>query len=284
MRYLIRKGLTEVIDLKMSNAKGARRRGRQRGVQESEQLEGRNPVREALRAGRPIERIFVIREERTGPLAEIGRLARERGIQVEEVDKQFLDTRSITGNHQGVMAMTTPKEYVDIETILEIAVASGEPPLLLLCDGLQDPHNLGALLRSADAMGVHGVVIPERRSVGLTATVAKTSAGAVEHVPVAKVTNMVQTMRRLKEAGLWVVGAEMSAEHTLWEADLTGPLAVVVGSEGEGLGRLVSERCDFLIRLPMSGHVNSLNASVAGSLVLFEVRRQRCRQEDAPSP
>jgi 23S rRNA (guanosine2251-2'-O)-methyltransferase len=242
---------------------------------ELKQVEGRNPVREALRAGRSMERILILSEERNGPLTEIRQLARQRGVRVDVVDKEYLDRRSVTGSHQGVIALTAAKAYVDVDEILRIAKEREESPLLLLCDGVQDPHNLGALLRSAEAMGVHGVVIPARRAVGLTATVAKTSAGAVEHVAVARVTNMVQTMKRLKEAGLWVVGAEMSAERTLWEADLTGPLAVVVGSEGVGLGRLVTERCDFLVRLPMRGRVNSLNASVAGSLVLFEVLRQR---------
>ena len=166
-----------------------------------------------------------------------------------------------------------------MEDILQRAHKRNETPFLLLCDEIQDPHNLGALLRSAEATGVHGVVIPSRRAVGLTPTVAKTSAGAVEHVAVARVTNMVQTMRLLKEAGLWIVGAEMNAEQTLWEADLTGPLAVVVGSEGAGLGRLVSEHCDFMVSIPMCGRVNSLNASVAGSLILFEVLRQRQRRE-----
>lgn len=247
--------------------------------QELRQVEGRNPVREALQAGRSLERVLMISEERPGPLTEIKELARTRGVRVDVVDKESLDRRSITGSHQGVIALAAAKAYVDVEEILAIAEERGEAPLLLLCDEVQDPHNLGALLRSAEAIGVHGVVIPARRAVGLTATVAKTSAGAVEHIAVARVTNMVQTMKRLKEAGLWLVGAEMSAERTLWETDLTGPLAVVVGSEGTGLGRLVSEHCDFLVRLPMRGRVSSLNASVAGSLVLFEVLRQRHRQE-----
>jgi 23S rRNA (guanosine2251-2'-O)-methyltransferase len=242
---------------------------------EQTQLEGRNPVREAVRSGRAIEKIMVVGEDRRGPLTDIVALARERGILIQEVERAALDRRSVTGAHQGIIALVGAKSYVDLEDILQVAQDSGEPPLLLLCDGLQDPHNLGALLRTADAVGAHGVVIPSRRSVGLTATVAKTSAGAVEYVPVARVGNLSQAISRLQEAGIWVVGAHMSGGQLLWQADLSGPLAVVVGAEGEGLSRLVAERCDFLVHLPMQGRVNSLNASVAGALVLYEVRRQR---------
>jgi 23S rRNA (guanosine2251-2'-O)-methyltransferase len=246
---------------------------------ETVQIEGRNPVREALRAGRALDCILMIYSDRPGPLQEIKSMAHERGVRVDIVDRAHLDRQSVTGRHQGVIAIAAARGYVDVEDILQRAHKRNETPFLLLCDEIQDPHNLGALLRSAEATGVHGVVIPSRRAVGLTPTVAKTSAGAVEHVAVARVTNMVQTMSLLKEAGLWIVGAEMNAEQTLWEADLTGPLAVVVGSEGAGLGRLVSEHCDFMVSIPMCGRVNSLNASVAGSLILFEVLRQRQRRE-----
>jgi 23S rRNA (guanosine2251-2'-O)-methyltransferase len=239
------------------------------------QVEGRNPVREALRAGRSIHRLLVARDERRGPLGEILALARERGVPVEEVPRETLDRKSATGAHQGIIALVTAKPYVELDAVLAGVQARGEQPLLLLCDGLQDPHNLGALLRTADAVGAHGVVIPARRAVGLTAVVAKTSAGAVEHVPVCRVTNLSQTIRTLQEQGLWVVGADAAAEKAYWEVDLRGPLAVVVGGEGTGIGRLVAERCDLLVRLPMQGQVNSLNASVAGSLLLYEVLRQR---------
>jgi 23S rRNA (guanosine2251-2'-O)-methyltransferase len=239
------------------------------------QVEGRNPVREALRAGRPIQKILISEEERRGPLGEIVALARERQIPVDEVERVTLDYRSVTNAHQGVIAITAAKAYAELDDVLAEVKAAGKVPLLLLCDGLQDPHNLGALLRTADAVGVQAVVIPARRSVGLTATVAKTSAGAIEHVPVCRVTNMAQTIERLKEHGVWVAGAEMEGGNLLWEADFTGPLAIVVGGEGEGISRLVAERCDFLVHLPMQGMINSLNASVAGSLMLYEVMRQR---------
>lgn len=242
-----------------------------------DQLEGRNPVNEALRAGRPVERLLVESDpERRGPLADIVSMARRRGVRVDEVTKQVLDRMSVTGMHQGVVAKVAAKPYVDLQDLLNIARSRGEQPLLLLCDGLQDPHNLGALLRTADAVGAHGVVIPVRRSVGLTATVARTSAGALEHVAVSKVTNLAQTIALLQQAGIWVVGAEATSGSKLpWEIDLSGPLALVVGAEGEGLGRLVTQRCDTLVRLPMHGRVNSLNASVAASVLLYEVVRQR---------
>lgn len=239
------------------------------------QIEGRNPVREALRSGRTIERILVANDERRGPLGQIITLARDKGIRVEEVDRRVIDKRSVTGAHQGVLAMVAARSYVDVVTMLEMAKQKAESPLLLLCDGLQDPHNLGSVLRSVDAAGGHGVVIPARRSVGLTATVAKTSAGAVEYVPVARVSNLAQEIAALKEAGIWVVGAHMEGGKPPWEIDMTGPIALVVGSEGEGLSRLVAERCDYLASIPMAGRLNSLNASVAAALMLFEAARQR---------
>lgn len=255
--------------------KTGRSADREGGSENANQVEGRNPVREALRAGRSVQRIFIAEDERRGSLGEIVTLARERGIPIDEVTRAMLDRKSVTGAHQGVIALAAARDYADLEQVLDQVQAGGESPLLLLCDGLQDPHNLGALLRTADAAGAHAVVIPARRSVGLTATVAKTSAGAIEHVPVCRVTNIAQTIERLKERGIWVVGAEMAGDRLYWEANLTGPLALVVGGEGEGVGRLVAERCDFLVRLPMHGSINSLNASVAGALLLYEVLRQR---------
>ncbi|OUN00714.1 MAG: 23S rRNA (guanosine(2251)-2'-O)-methyltransferase RlmB [Firmicutes bacterium ZCTH02-B6] len=238
-------------------------------------IAGRNPVREALLAGRPVERLLVAHGAGGAPLADIVRLAAERGIAVQYVDRRRLDRLAEGQVHQGVVAVAAPKAYVPVEEILARAAARGEPPLVLLLDEVQDPHNLGSLLRSADGAGAHGVVVPKRRSAGLTMTVARTSAGAVEYVPVAQVSNLVHTIRTLKERGLWVVGADMAGEQDLWDADLTGPLAVVVGGEDKGLGRLVREACDFLVRIPMRGRVNSLNAGVAGALVLFEIARQR---------
>ena|SRR5690606_29933767 len=238
-------------------------------------IAGRNPVREALLAGRPVERLLVAEGAGGASLAEIVRLAAERGIAVQYADRRRLDRLAEGQVHQGVVAIAAPKAYVPLEEILARAQAQGEPPLLLLLDEVQDPHNLGSLLRSADGAGAHGVVIPKRRSAGLTMTVARTSAGAVEYVPVAQVPNLVQAIRTLKERGLWVVGADMAGERDLWDADLTGPLAVVIGGEDKGLGRLVRESCDFLIRIPMRGRVNSLNAGVAGAVILFEIARQR---------
>ena len=239
------------------------------------QLEGRNPVREALRAGRAFERILVASGERRGPLGQIVALAKEKGVRVEEVDREMLEKRAVTGAHQGVVAYVAQRPYIEVPEMLAAAQSRNEAPLLLLCDGLQDPHNLGSLLRSTDAAGGHGVIIPSRRSVGLTATVAKTSAGAVEYVPVARIGNLVQEIEALKAAGVWVVGAHMSGGKAPWEIDMTVPTAIVVGGEGEGLSRLVAEKCDYLASIPMAGRINSLNASVAGALLLFEAARQR---------
>lgn len=231
-------------------------------------------MREALRSNRPINKIFITAGVLTGPLQEIFTLARDRNIPVQKVDRQRLNKFVSEAAHQGVVAMVSPKEYVDVEDILA-GVGPGEQPLVLLLDEIHDPHNLGAILRTADAAGVHGVVIPRRRSAPLTQTVAKASAGAVEYVPVARVANMPQTVERLKEKGLWVAGADADGQELFWDARLDGPLALVIGGEGKGLGRLVKERCDLLVRLPMSGRINSLNASVAAALLVYEVARQR---------
>jgi 23S rRNA (guanosine2251-2'-O)-methyltransferase len=255
-----------------------RRSAQEREIRPENQIEGRNPVKEALLAGRPIRRLMVADKEQRGPIAEIIAMARERRIPIDEVSRATLDFKSATGTHQGVIAIAAAKEYADLDAVLAAVGETGETPLLLICDGLQDPHNLGALLRTADAAGAHAVVIPARRSVGLTATVAKTSAGAIEHVPVCRVTNINQTVNYLKEQRLWVVGADMNAEQDLWEADLSGPLAIVVGGEDTGISRLVAENCDFLVRMPMQGAINSLNASVAGSIMLYEALHQRLKR------
>ncbi|MGE5554043.1 MAG: 23S rRNA (guanosine(2251)-2'-O)-methyltransferase RlmB [Betaproteobacteria bacterium] len=235
---------------------------------------GRNPVLEAMRAGHPITRLLVAKGGRSGTLLAIMAGAREKGIPVQLVERERLERLAGPG-HQGVVAYAAAKEYVELDDLLRRAGESGEEPLVIVVDSLEDPHNLGSILRTADAVGAHGVVIPKHRNVGLTATVAKTSAGAVEYVPVARVTNLVNALARLKEAGLWVVGADQDAEQEFTEAHLSGPLAVVVGGEGKGLSRLVRERCDFLVRLPMRGKVNSLNAGVAAAVLLYEVMRQR---------
>jgi len=240
----------------------------------SERLEGRNPVLEALKSNRTINKILVAKGEKHGSIREILRLAKEKGLIVQEVDRKKLDGLAESGSHQGVMAYVSPQAYVELEDILERAQEKGEAPFIVLLDGIEDPHNLGSILRSADGAGAHGVIIPERRAVGLTAIVGKTSAGAIEYLPVARVTNISQTIESLKEKGFWVVGAHMEGD-SYTKANLTGPLALVVGGEGKGLGRLVKEKCDFLVSIPMRGKVSSLNAAVAASLLMYEVVRQR---------
>ncbi|NLA57977.1 MAG: 23S rRNA (guanosine(2251)-2'-O)-methyltransferase RlmB [Firmicutes bacterium] len=245
---------------------------------EREQIEGKNPVREALRAGVKLDRLVLAKgSERS--LQEIVELASAAGIPVEWKDREWLDKRSRTRAHQGVMGWREPVEYAELPDLLENAWESARTPLLVILDGIQDPHNLGSVLRTAEAVGAHGIVIPKRRAVGLTATVAKVSAGALEYVPVARVTNLSQAIEAVKEAGLWVVGADMDGEMLHFEADLTGPLALVVGSEGKGLARLTKEKCDLTVRLPMYGKINSLNAAVAAAVMLYEVVRQRARRE-----
>lgn len=238
-------------------------------------IAGRNAVMEALRAERPLDSVWVSRsdmQERRGSLGAIVARCREKGIPVKESDSRKLD--ALAANHQGVIALAACKEYVEVEDILTIAREKGEPPFVIVCDELEDPHNLGAILRTAEAAGAHGVIIPRRRSVGLTSTVYKASAGAVEYVPVARVTNLSDTLRQLKEAGLWIYGLDMDGSD--WcSTDLTGAMALVVGSEGRGISRLVKGQCDFILSLPMAGHINSLNASVACGIVLYEAARQR---------
>lgn len=232
-------------------------------------------MREALKSNRPINKIMIAGEgPLSGPLQEIFATARERNIPVQKVDRQRLNKFVSEAAHQGVIALVAAKEYVDVEDILA-GVGPGEAPFLVLLDEIHDPHNLGAILRTADASGVHGVVIPRRRSAPLTPVVAKSSAGAIEYVPVARVANIAQTIESLKEKGLWIVGADVEGQELFWDARLDGPLALVIGGEDKGLGRLVKERCDILVRLPMSGRVNSLNASVAAALLAYEVVRQR---------
>jgi len=236
-------------------------------------------VREALRGGRPINKILMVKESHSGPLQEIFVQAKEKGILVQKVEKQSLNKFVPETAHQGVIALVAPKAYVAVEDIIE-AVRPGEEPFLLLLDEISDPHNLGAILRTADAAGVHGVIIPRRRSAPLTPTVAKSSAGAIEYVPVARVANIAQTIEILKKRGIWLIGADPGGRELLWDVRLDGPLALVIGGEDKGLGRLVKERCDILVRLPMSGQVNSLNASVAAALLAYEVVRQRRKALD----
>lgn len=240
-----------------------------------DQLEGRNPVLEALKSGREIDKILVLKGQREGSIKKIISLAREQKIVVQQVEKPKLDKISSTGAHQGVIAFVAMRQYVDVEDILSKAEERNEEPFVILIDEITDPHNLGSILRTANAAGAHGVIIPKRRTVGLTAVVAKASAGAIEYVPVAKVANLAQTIDLLKEKGLWIVGADMSGEHNFYKADLKGPIGLVIGNEGKGIGRLVKEKCDFLVKIPMKGEIESLNASVAGAIIMYEILRQR---------
>ncbi len=239
------------------------------------QLEGRNAVLEALRAGRTIDKLYLADGQTDHTLARIAALARQSGTAIVTCDRRRLDQMSRTGAHQGVIAQVAAHAYSTIEQMLALAASRGETPLLVLCDALSDPHNLGAILRTAECAGAHGVIIPKRRSVGLTAVVGKTSAGAVEYIPVARVANLAQTMEQLKQHGVWIYGTAADADGTLYETDLRGPAAIVIGSEGSGMSRLVAEHCDFRVRIPMKGQISSLNASAAAAILLYEAVRQR---------
>ncbi len=238
-------------------------------------IEGRNAVIEALRAGTPMDKVYIAKGETDAALGHIASKARAAGIAVVDCDRRKLDGMSVTHAHQGVIAVAAVREYVEVEDILKAAEEKGEAPLIVVCDELSDPHNLGAVIRTAECAGAHGVIIPKRRSAGLTAVVAKTSAGAVSYVPVARVANLTQCLKELKEAGVWVFGTAADGDRTLYEADLTGPAAIVIGSEGTGMSRLVSETCDFKLRIPMKGKLNSLNASASAAIFLYEAVRQR---------
>lgn len=238
-------------------------------------IEGRNAVIEALRVQTPIDKIYLARGETDKTLGHIASRAREAGIVVVEADRRKLDAMSRTHAHQGVIALAAVREYVSVASILDDAEAKGEAPLIVVCDEISDPHNLGAILRTAECAGAHGVIIPKRRSAGLTAVVAKTSAGAVSYVPVARVANVSATLKELKKRGVWVFGAAAGGTTALYDADLRGGAAIVIGSEGSGMTRLVEENCDFLVRIPMRGRISSLNASAAAAILLYEAVRQR---------
>ncbi len=240
----------------------------------SDIIPGRNSVAEALRSGRAIDCLYVAQGQRTGPMAVLLAKARQAGVPIKEADPRKLSHMCNGANHQGVVAVAAAKEFSTVEDMLALAESRGEPPLLLLCDGLEDPHNLGAVLRAAECSGAHGVIIPKRRSVGLTYAVSKASAGAVEYVPVARVQNMAALIDQLKDQGLWIFAADMDGQP--WhQADFTRPAAILIGSEGRGVGRLVKEKADFVVSLPMRGKVNSLNASVAAGILCYEALRQR---------
>ncbi|MCC5910795.1 MAG: 23S rRNA (guanosine(2251)-2'-O)-methyltransferase RlmB [Clostridiaceae bacterium] len=241
----------------------------------NDKIEGRNPVIEAIKSGREIDKILVAKGTKEGSINKIIGMAKDSGIMLQYVERQKLNEVAESNNHQGVVALVAAYKYSELEDILAIAKQKNEEPFVLILDEIMDPHNLGSIMRTADAVGAHGVVIPKRRSVGLTATVAKTSAGAIEYVPVAKVSNIAQTIDKLKQEGLWVMGADMSGEEDYFDRDLTGSIALVIGSEGKGISRLIKEKCDFLVKIPMAGRVTSLNASVAAATLMFEIVRQR---------
>ena len=240
-------------------------------------IEGRNAVLEAFRSGRTIDKLFVLDGCQDGPVRTIVREAKKHGSLLNFVSRERLNQLSQTGKHQGVIAYAAAYDYAEIDDMLKLASERGEDPFLFLLDGIEDPHNLGAIIRTANIVGAHGVIIPKRRAAGLAATVAKTSAGALNYTPVAKVTNLVKTIEELKEKGLWFVCADMDGE-TMYDLNLTGPVGLVIGSEGEGVSRLVKEKCDFIAGIPMKGEITSLNASVAGGVLAYEILRQRMRR------
>lgn len=237
-------------------------------------IEGRNAVLEAYRSGKTIDKLFVLDGCKDGPVLSIVREARKNDTIVQYVKKERLDQMSDTGKHQGVIAYAAAYEYAEVEDMLALAREKNEPPFLILLDNIEDPHNLGAIIRTANQVGAHGVIIPKRRAVGLTATVARTSAGALNYTPVAKVTNLAQTIEDLKKEGLWFVCADMDGE-VMYRCNLTGPIGLVMGSEGEGVSRLVKEKCDFVAKVPMFGQIDSLNVSVATGVLAYEIVRQR---------
>ena len=238
-----------------------------------EMIAGKNPVLEALRSGREINKLFIAEGVKKTGVQELMDLAKERGVLVQFVPKQKID--KLAENHQGIVAAVAAYDYAELEDLFEVAKAKNEDPFFLILDELEDPHNLGSIMRTADAIGVHGIIIPKRRAVGLTAVVAKASTGAIEHVPVVRVTNLAQTVDELKERGVWIAGTDAKGSADYRKMDATLPLAVIIGSEGKGMARLLRDKCDFLYHLPMIGHVTSLNASVAAALLMYEVYRKR---------
>jgi len=238
-------------------------------------IEGRNAVIEALRAGRSIDKIYIAKGETDSALGHIASKGRSAGAVIVDVDRRKLDQMSQTHAHQGVIAIATVKDYVSVSDILQIAADRNEPPFIIVCDEISDPHNLGAIIRTAEAAGAHGIIIPKRRSAGITPIVEKTSAGAVFHMAVSRVPNITATLKELKDAGIWVYGTAADGNSGLWQTDLSGPVAIVIGSEGDGMSRLVAETCDFTISIPMKGRMASLNASVSAGLVIYEVMHQR---------
>ncbi len=241
-------------------------------------IEGRNAVIEAYRSGKTIDKLYILDGCQDGPMMTIRREAKKHDTIMRFVDKERLDQMSETGKHQGVIAIAAAYEYATVDDILENAKKKGEPPFIYLLDNIEDPHNLGAIIRTANLSGAHGVIIPKNRAAGLTATVARTSAGALNYTPVAKVTNLAQTIESLKKEGMWFACADMDGD-VMYDVNLTGPIGLVIGNEGEGVGRLVKEKCDYVVSIPMKGDIDSLNASVAAGVLGFEIVRQRLQQK-----
>jgi 23S rRNA (guanosine2251-2'-O)-methyltransferase len=242
---------------------------------ESEFIGGRHSVIEALRSGRPIHKIWIAEGVQKGPLQAIFDAAKQAGIIIQQTDKRKCDELAQGIQHQGVVAQVAAYSYAEVDDLFNIAQARGEDPFFIILDEIEDPHNLGSIIRTAECAGAHGVIIPKRRAVGLTATVSKISAGAAEHVAVARVTNLAQTIDELKKRGVWVAASDVNRAQDVYSSDLRIPIAIVIGNEGKGVGRLIKERCDFIVKLPMQGRINSLNASVAAALLMYEVVRQR---------
>lgn len=238
-------------------------------------IEGRNAVMEALKSNRTINKLMVAKGEKQGSINSIIKLAKEKRIVISEVDKNKLDQLSETSHHQGVIAFVSPIEYSEIEDILNIAKERSEEPFIIIADEIEDPYNLGALIRTAEIAGCHGMIIPKRRATAVTEVVAKVSCGATEHLAIARVNNINDAIRELKENGVWIYGADGSAEDLYYEKDMAGSIAIVIGSEGRGISQLVRKNCDFLVKIPMSGHLTSLNASVSGGIIIFEAVKQR---------
>lgn len=241
-------------------------------------IEGRNAVTELLKSDKTVNKLMIQKGERQGSINEIIKLAKNKKIIITEVDKNKLDQLSETKHHQGVIAFVSPIEYKELDDIFELAKERNEAPFILIADEIEDPHNLGALIRSAECAGCHGVIIPKRRAVAVTEVVAKTSAGATEYVPIVRVNNINETIRELKDRGVWIVGTDGSAKVTYYDQDMTGSIAIIIGSEGRGMNKLTMENCDFLVKIPMMGKITSLNASVSGGIVLFEALKQRLKK------
>lgn len=238
-------------------------------------IEGRNAVIELLKSNKTINKLMIQKGERQGSINEIIKRAKEKRIVISEVDKNKLDQLSETKHHQGVIAFVSPVEYKDLDDIFSLAKERNEDPFILIADEIEDPHNLGALIRSAECAGCHGVIIPKRRASGVTEVVAKTSVGATEYVPIVRVNNINETIKELKDRGVWIVGTDGSAKVKYYEQDMKGSIAIIIGSEGKGMSKLTMEKCDFLVKIPMMGKITSLNASVSGGIVLFEALKQR---------